>query len=248
MKQPFVGATRRHSRASRSFLFSVLLHAGLFSMAMSDSKAPQLSTRAVEVGEHLEYALIMAPPTRPTASPPTRPSPPKVAVPPVPPVPPTIDVQITYLVPMVAIPEAPMPAMVDTIFPGLFVGENASHLATVGSASGPLVVGQVLPGITSGSAYDYDAEPYPENPKPTYPPRMLNAGREADFHAEFFVDTTGRVEKSTITIPDAVDREFAEAVRRVLVRWQFRPAQERGVTVSRSVRQRFVFVIAGPVA
>jgi TonB family protein len=245
MLQLFVGARRRHVRASRSLLLSVLLHASLFSMAMSSPKPPKLRTRAVEVGEHLEYALIMAPPTRPTPSPPTRPSPPKVAAPPVPP---TVDVQITFLVPMVAIPDAPLPAMIDTIFPGMIGGESGPELATAGSASGPLTVGQVLPGITSGSAYDRDAEPFPENPKPTYPPRMLRAGREADFNAEFFVDTTGRVERGTITIPDAVDREFADAVRHVLARWRFRPAQESGVAVGRSVRQRFVFVIAGPVA
>jgi len=214
-------------------------------MAMTSSKPPQLRTRAVEVGEHLEYALIMAPPTTPRPSPPTRPSPPKI---PVPPAAPIVDVPTSFLVPMAPIPDTPLPAFVDTLFPGVISGESVPHLATLGAASGPLTVGQVLPGITSGSAYDNDAEPFPENPKPTYPPHMLRTGREADFSAEFFVDTTGRVEEKTITIPDAVNREFADAVRRVLVRWRFRPAQENGLAVSRTVRQRFVFVLAGPVA
>src|SRR5215213_2254681 len=244
MQQPFVGAIRSHSRAPRSFLLSVLLHAGLFSLAAGSSKPPKLRTPAIEVGEHLEYALFMAP-SLPIPSPPTRPSPPKI---PVPPVAPTVDVPTEFLVAMLPIPDTPLPALVDTIFPGVINGESAPHLASAGAASGPLTAGDVLPGITSSSAYDYDAEPLPENPKPTYPPRMLRAGREADFNAEFDVDTTGRVAKETITIPDTVDRDFADAVRHVLVRWRFRPAQEHGLAVGRSVRQRFVFVIAGPVA
>ncbi|HKH92465.1 MAG TPA: TonB family protein, partial [Gemmatimonadaceae bacterium] len=216
----------------------------LFSLAAGSSKPPKLRTPAIEAGEHLEYALIMAP-TTPIPSPPTRPSPPKI---PVPPAAPSVEVPTDFLVPMLPIADTPLPALVDTIFPGMINGESTPHLATVGAASGPLTVGDVLPGITSSSAYDYDAEPLPENPKPIYPPRMLRAGREADFNAEFFVDTTGRVAKETITIPDTVDRDFADAVRKVLVRWRFRPAQEQGLAVGRSVRQRFVFVIAGPVA
>ena len=81
------------------------------------------------------------------------------------------------------------------------------------------------------------------NPKPAYPVDLLNRLVEAQFSVYFVVDTTGRIDIATIEVPPSVDRRFAQAVRDVLARWHFIPAEIRGKRVRQLMEQPFQFRI-----
>jgi TonB family protein len=234
-----------------SLLFSMAVHGGLLAIALYQPAMtePELTERPREVGEHLEYALIL-----PT------PAPPKPAAPVVPREPskkrgmpktvlPKLQDDLPFttdlLIPAPAVPDLPVAVLRDTIFPGQVSGESAPHLEAVGDPDSHAAT-NVASGDPSPSAYDVDAVPNPENPKPVYPPGMLRRNIEQAFAVEFVVDTTGRIDATSILIPPSVPNEFAESVRHALVRWHFRPATLHGLAVRRSVRQPFIFQIVGP--
>ena len=81
------------------------------------------------------------------------------------------------------------------------------------------------------------------NAKPAYPADMLRRMIEASFSVYFVVDTTGRIDTSTIQIPPSVHPRFAQAVREVLVKWHFVPAEIRGRRVRQMMEQPFEFRI-----
>jgi TonB family protein len=164
-------------------------------------------------------------------------------------VPPKVEKDLPFstdlLVPTPIVPDLPVAVLKDTIFPGEVSGESAPHLQTVGDPSG-LAATSAASNEPSPSAYDVDAIPLPENPKPVYPPGALRRNIEQSFVVEFVVDTSGRVDAGTIVIAPSVPQEFAESVKHAIVRWHFRPAQLHGMAIRRSVRQPFIFQIAGP--
>jgi TonB family protein len=90
---------------------------------------------------------------------------------------------------------------------------------------------------------DKSAESTGANPKPAYPPDLLNRLVEASFSVYFVVDTTGRIDTTTIQVPPSVDRRFAKAVLDVLPRWHFVPAEIRGRRVRQLMEQPFEFRI-----
>jgi TonB family protein len=87
------------------------------------------------------------------------------------------------------------------------------------------------------------AEGAGDNPKPVYPYELLTRMIEARFSVFFIVDTTGRIDATTIEVPPSVDVRFANAVRDVLVRWHFFPAEVRGRRVRQLMEQPFEFRI-----
>jgi TonB family protein len=87
------------------------------------------------------------------------------------------------------------------------------------------------------------------NPKPAYPQQLLNRGVEATFSVYFVVDTTGRIDTTTIQTPPSVDPRFIQAVHDVLVRWRFVPAEIRGRRVRQLMEQTFKFkIVSGQLA
>lgn len=248
--QPTIDASRSSTSVSVSLLFSISVHGGLLALALINPRMtePELTTPAREVGEHLEYALILPTPAPkpPTPAAPREPAKkrgmpatvmPKLAQ--------ELPFTTDLLVPAPVVPDLPVAVLKDTIFPGQVSGESAPHLEAVGDPDG-LSANNVASGTPAPSAYDIDAIPLPENPKPVYPPSALRRNIEQAFAVEFVVDTTGRVDAASIMIPPSVPNEFAESVRHALVRWHFRPATLRGLAVRRSVRQPFIFQIVGP--
>jgi TonB family protein len=250
VQQPTIDASRSATRVSVSFAFSVALHVSLLAFAMmGTTKEARLTTPAREVGEHLEYAFVLPSPDQPAPPPEVAPrvAPKRRGVPPVvlPEMKEDLPFSTDLVIPKPQIPDVPIAVLVDTIFPGEVSGQNAPNLEPAGVPSGVSTASDAG-GEPTPSAYDIDAIPLPENPKPVYPPTALRRNIEQAFAVEFVVDTTGRVDASSIIIPPSVPREFAESVRHAVVRWHFRPAQLRGLSVRRSVRQPFIFQIAGP--
>jgi TonB family protein len=90
-------------------------------------------------------------------------------------------------------------------------------------------------------------ERYEGSAAPVYPPRLSALGKEGRVHATFVVDTTGRVDMTSVQVLASADPEFSESVRTALGEMRFRPAARGGRAVRQLVEQWFNFRIA-PVA
>jgi protein TonB len=76
---------------------------------------------------------------------------------------------------------------------------------------------------------------------PTYPAMLRSAGINGGVLAEFVVDTLGRVEPGSSKIVQSDHDLFAAAVRDVMSRLRFMPAEARGHKVRQLVRLPFRF-------
>jgi TonB family protein len=85
---------------------------------------------------------------------------------------------------------------------------------------------------------------YKESAAPVYPRDLLAAGAEGQVQTTYVVDSTGRVDTTTIQVVHSDDPRFTESVRTALCGMRFRPAKRDGKTVSQLVEQRFRFRIA----
>ena len=79
------------------------------------------------------------------------------------------------------------------------------------------------------------------NLAPAYPARLQEAGIGGSFAVEFVVDTLGHVVLDSFATLQPADPLFVEAVRRVLPRMRFLPAERRGRKVRQLVHQTFAF-------
>lgn len=78
---------------------------------------------------------------------------------------------------------------------------------------------------------------------PVYPRDLLAMGAEGVVHAIYVVDTTGRVDTTTIQVVSSDDVRFTESVRAALGLMRFRPARREGKPVRQMVEQDFRFQI-----
>lgn len=115
---------------------------------------------------------------------------------------------------------------------------------TVGTITGGNTGVPVAPGgIHTAATVDRVVIPLPGNPLPVYPTRLSRAGVEGDVSVAFVVDTTGRVEASSIEIIQASHALFGEAVKQWLQLTRYAPATAHGKYVRQLVRQRVGFTI-----
>jgi TonB family protein len=114
-------------------------------------------------------------------------------------------------------------------------------------ARGELPFGPILPLVpdTVFSVLEVDemVERYEGSAAPVYPRDLLAMGAEGMVQAIYVVDTTGRVDTTTIQVVRSDDTRFTESVRAALGLMRFRPAKRAGKTVRQSVEQRFRFRI-----
>ncbi|MEP6765354.1 MAG: TonB family protein [Gemmatimonadaceae bacterium] len=102
---------------------------------------------------------------------------------------------------------------------------------------------------TSGSGNDIFNAPQVDKPVialagfrlPKYPESLRMAGVQETVVATFVVDTLGRIETGSISIPAEAHSAFANAVRDALSGAKFRPAESGGHLVRQRVAQPFVF-------
>lgn len=107
------------------------------------------------------------------------------------------------------------------------------------------------PYLVSDSAFsvlevDETVERYDGSAAPVYPRDLIAAGAEGTVQAIYVVDTTGRVDTTTIEVMQSDDPRFTESVRTALGDMRFRPAKRAGKAVRQLVQQRFRFRIAPP--
>jgi len=90
------------------------------------------------------------------------------------------------------------------------------------------------------------AERSPESAAPHYPPHLMNAGVEGYAAMRFVVDTTGRVDLTSIRVLDATHPEFAAAVKLAMPGMKFTPARLGERPVRQLAEQLFRFQIQPP--
>jgi TonB family protein len=88
---------------------------------------------------------------------------------------------------------------------------------------------------------DEMVERYEGSAAPVYPPELAAARVEGLVQAKYVVDTTGRVDTSTIRIVISNNPRFSESVRTALAEMRFRAAKRAGKRVRQLVEQRFRF-------
>jgi TonB family protein len=93
---------------------------------------------------------------------------------------------------------------------------------------------------------DEMVERYEGSAAPAYPPDLLAMGTEGSVRTMYVVDTTGRVDTSTIEVMSSDDARFTESVRTALGLMRFRPAKRQGHRVRQLVEQKFHFRIQPP--
>ena len=81
-----------------------------------------------------------------------------------------------------------------------------------------------------------------DNPAPAYPRDLLRQRIQGEVVAEFLVDVNGRVDTRTVRILSSPDERFSVAVREVLPRLRFLPAEKDGVKTEEWVEMPFRFV------
>jgi TonB family protein len=90
---------------------------------------------------------------------------------------------------------------------------------------------------------DQMVERFEGSAAPIYPRDLLAMGTEGLVQAIYVVDTTGRVDTSTIQVMRSDDLRFTESVLTALGLMRFRPAKRAGKTVRQLVEQQFRFRI-----
>lgn len=175
---------------------------------------------------------------------------------------------IVYVAPQPA-PQAALPAAPDnaaasiiiprtdftfpTIIPPSIDAPAPDFLSRVIEDLSRSTVGTIIggnPGVTAAPGGVHTAEtvdrvvaPLPGNPSPLYPSRLSGAGVEGDVSVRFVVDTTGRVEASSVEIVQASHALFGEAVKQWLKQTRYAPATVNGRRVRQLVGQRVGFTL-----
>lgn len=78
---------------------------------------------------------------------------------------------------------------------------------------------------------------------PTYPMALRHTGKSGRVVVQFVVDTTGRVERGSLTVMESADQLFAEAVQAVLPRYRFSAGEAHGRRVRTLVQLPFEFTL-----
>ena len=222
-------------------LLSALLHVGAIAAAVVLSDAMGRVAVANPVAETVRFVEPVrekpAPPPEPVSQPSTMRD---LAGPPLP-------KGFQVLVAPLAIPD---------VLPPIDLSRKVTDEADfsgVGVAGGVAtgVVGATVPDASvAGQPYfEYQVEKAvvarPDNPRPNYPETLRLAGVVGQVLVQYVVDTLGRVEPKSIRILASSHDLFASAVKEVLPRQRFLPAEIRGRRVRMLVQQPFSFTISG---
>jgi protein TonB len=108
--------------------------------------------------------------------------------------------------------------------------------------SGPAPSGQPLGGASElVSSSELAARILGEPPRPRYPEMLRSAGVSGRVLVQFTVDTTGRVDLSTVRVVQSAHDLFSAAVLDVLPRYRFAPAEVNGRHVRMTAQMPFDF-------
>lgn len=93
------------------------------------------------------------------------------------------------------------------------------------------------------------ASPSPRNAAPTYPVDATAEDKSVnELGVRFVVDSTGRVDAGSVAILPGATARMADAARRLVSDWRYRPAQWGGVPVAQYVTTALAFDAGAPIA
>jgi TonB family protein len=90
---------------------------------------------------------------------------------------------------------------------------------------------------------DRMVERYDGSAAPAYPPELVAKGVQGMVQAIYVVDTTGRVDTTSIEVLASDHPQFTQSVREALDHMRFRPALRGGQPVRQRVQRKFRFQI-----
>ena len=109
------------------------------------------------------------------------------------------------------------------------------------------VVGGTGPVTTDQTYFEFQVERpasmMDDSPKPKYPAVLESSGIPGEVQAQFVVMSTGKADMSSFKVLKSTNDLFAQAVKNVLPRMRFSPAQIGGKPVNQLVQQSFMFAV-----
>jgi protein TonB len=145
-------------------------------------------------------------------------------------------------------PRFPLPNLsgIDIVTPSGIEATATDAAAITGTGGGSVVAGGGAPdgdAIYSAALVDKSAIALPGNRTPVYPELLRKAGVEGSVLVQFIIDTTGALEPESVRIIKSDHELFSHAVRAVLDRHRFLPAEAGGHRVRMLVQQWFEFEV-----
>jgi periplasmic protein TonB len=219
-------------RSPTGTAFSVVLHVVIISLAVYATAHAAIHSEKEKV-EKIEFTEMKK--AEPPPPPPPKPPPQTVVAPP-----PPKGFQVLTA-----------PVNIPDVIPDVDLTKKVTDEADF---SGKGVAGGTSKGVVGGKGpvtdqpyFDFQVEKQaglvPGNPSPRYPEMLHSAGIEGDVVAQFVVDTTGRADIETFKVIKTSHPQFADAVKEVLPRMRFYPAEVGGRKVKELVQQPFAFTI-----
>jgi TonB family protein len=133
---------------------------------------------------------------------------------------------------------------------GASAGEGVAQSGAVFAPNPDLAAERDEPGVGDNafSAIEVDsiAVVDPNSAGPEYPKTLAERSVEGMVSMRFVVDSTGRVDMSTVRVVNTTHRLFAQAVITAMPKMKYRPASIAGRPVRLLVQQSFSFQIQKP--
>lgn len=109
------------------------------------------------------------------------------------------------------------------------------------------VVGGTGPVTTDQTYFEFQVERpasmLDDSPKPKYPAVLESSGIAGEVQAQFVVGSSGKADMSSFKVLKSTNELFTQAVKNVLPRMRFSPAQIGGKPVNQLVQQSFQFAV-----
>jgi protein TonB len=224
-------SARQRKRSAGGTLVSTVAHGVLIAVAVAGTNIAAEPVR----GRDPEVAVHFKVPVTPQPAPPEKPSTQRPLIPTdAAPVPPSVDVPPIDL----AIVPTGLPPVNSRI--GTVSAEEFSRAVRDSTPIGPVTLRTEL---FTELMVEKAVQAVSGNPAPRYPSLLARAGVEGSVSAQFVVDTTGRVEPSSIRFTRSDHDQFDRAVREVLLRSRYVPAEVGGRQVRQLVEQAFAFAL-----
>lgn len=239
MFKNLIETNAKRQRSAGGTMASIVLHGALIGLAVvaTASAAIEAEKPKEEKVEFVEAPKDEPPPPEPEVEPAPPPPPDVVAAPPPPKgfqvVTPPID--IPDVIPKIDLSRK---AIDEADFSGKGVAGGTSK-GVEGAPPAPIVG-------DNQTYFEFQVEKPVvslNNAQPNYPGMLQSQGVAGQVIAQFTVDTTGRVEPNSFKVIESSHDLFTSAVRNVLPRMRFQPAEVGGRKVRQLVQQPFVFSI-----
>jgi protein TonB len=234
MFETLLESKRKKQRSAGGAFFSFVVHTVAIGLAVVATANAGMKTLDNDTQEEVKFVKVEKEPPPPEKPPP----PPDAVVAP----PPPKGFQILAA-----------PVVIPNVLPDIDLSKKMTDEAdfsgkgVAGGTSTGVVGGVPKPITTDATYYEFQVEKQaavaPNNPAPDYPEMLKQAMVQGEVQVQFVIDTTGRADMSTLKILKSTHDQFTKAVRDVLPKMRFLPAEVGGRKVKQFVQLPFTFNI-----